>query len=394
MKMIRDAVIVDIKRSAVGKKKGSLKDIHPADLLGYLFKEIMKDKPFDSSQIDDCIVGCVAQVGEQAADIARAAVLAAGLSHTIPGVTVDRQCGSSQQALHFAAQAVMAGVNDIVLVGGVEIMSKYGMGSNLVGITSQNAMPKGMKARYDQDPYFPNQFVGAEKIAAKWGISRKDCEELSCLSNARATKARDEGIFREEIIPVPLENEDGTVTMFDTDEVIRTGTTMEGLAALNPVMGEKGMLTAGTSSPVCDGAAAALVMDRETAEKMGLKPLARFVAFDAVGDDPYFMLSAPIPATKRVLEKAGLTIDQIDRVEINEAFAPVVLAWMKEMGVDMSKVNVNGGAIALGHPLGASGCRLMTTLVHELKRSKGRYGLQVMCEGIGMANATIIEYLN
>jgi len=323
-------------------------------------------------------------VGEQAFNVARNAVLAAGFPESVPGTTVDRQCGSSQQAAHFAAQGVLAGSYDIAIACGVECMSRVPMGSNGAG-PGQPFGPRVLR-RYNNTQF--NQGIGAEMMAECWKISRTELDEFSLESHSRAARATEEGRFCNEITPVPLEQ--GHLTR---DEGIRPNSTLEKMAALKTPFKPDGVITAGNASQISDGAAAVLIMERGTAERLGLRPLARFVAFAMAAEDPVIMLSAPIPATRKILDRAGLTIGDIDRVEINEAFASVVLAWQRETGADLAKVNVNGGAVALGHPLGASGSRLMATLVHELQRSGGRYGLQTMCEGGGMANATLIERL-
>jgi len=353
---------------------------------------LVKRTGIDPAMIDDVVMGCVMQVGEQGLNVARNAVLAAGWPDTVPGTTVDRQCGSSQQAAHFAAQGVMAGAYDIVVAAGVEVMSRVPMGSSVSD--RQYGFPFGPKvqARYADVGGLVGQGTSAEMIAEKWNISRDDLDSFAARSQEYAARATQEGRFQSQIVPVL----DADGKMMSTDEGIRE-TTKEKLASLKTVFRsaeEGGRVTAGNSSQITDGSAALLIMSEERAKKLGLKPRARFVNFAMAAEDPRFMLTAPIPATKRVLERAGLTIDDIDLIEINEAFASVVLAWEKELHPDMSKVNVNGGAIALGHPLGASGARLMTTLLCELERTGGRYGLQTMCEGGGMANATIIERLD
>jgi acetyl-CoA acyltransferase len=341
--------------------------------------------------VDDVIMGCVMQVGEQSLNIGRNAVLAAGWPEEVPSTTIDRQCGSSQQSMHFAAQGVMAGAYDIVVAAGVEVMTRTPMGASIVqGMGFP--FPQEQLDRYAETG-LPPQGIGADMIAVEYGITREDLDEFGALSQQRAAQARDEGRFENEIIPVEVEI-DGQTEVVTSDEGIREGTTAETLAKLKPAFKEDGVITAGNSSQISDGASAVLIMSKEKAEELGMKPRARFHAFAVTGTDPVTMLKGPIPATKKILEKTGLTIDDIDLFEVNEAFASVVLAWQKETGADMSKVNVNGGAIALGHPLGASGTKLMATLLNELERTGGRYGLQVMCEGGGMANATIIERLD
>jgi len=334
-------------------------------------------------------MGCVMQVGEQGVNVARNAALAAGFPESTVGTTVDRQCGSSQQAVHFAAQGVIAGAYDVVIAAGIESMSRVPMGASVVD--GKYGFPFGpmMTTRY---PNLVPQGISAELISEKWGISREQNDAFSVESHRRAARATEEGRFDREILPIEIKTDDGTETM-TRDEGIRPDSTIEKLATLKPAFKPDGVITAGNSSQITDGAAAVLVMTEEKANELGLKPRARFHTFALAGVDPVMMLTGPIPATTKVLERAKMTLDQIDLVEINEAFAPVVLAWEKEHHPDMSKVNVNGGAIALGHPLGASGARLMATLLNELERTGGRYGLQTMCEGGGMANATIIERL-
>jgi acetyl-CoA acetyltransferase family protein len=385
------AVIVDAIRTPLGKRNGALKDWHPVDLAAETLKALVSRTDIDPALIEDVIMGCVMQVGEQGVNVARNAVLAAGLPEEIPGTTVDRQCGSSQQAAHFAAQGVVAGAYDVVIAAGVEVMTRVPMGSSMAD--GKYGFPFGPKvnARYQPEGGLVPQGISAELIADKWGLTRDDLDAFGARSQQYALRATQEGRFQNEIIPV-LGAEGEMVTV---DGGLRD-TTMESLAKLKPSFRpeeEGGRVTAGNSSQITDGASALLIMSEEKAKALGLTPRARFVNFSLAGDNPRMMLTAPIPATQKVLAKAGLTIDDIDLVEINEAFASVVLAWEKELHPDMDKVNVNGGAIALGHPLGASGARLMTTLLNELERTGGRYGLQTMCEGGGMANGTIIERL-
>jgi acetyl-CoA acetyltransferase family protein len=385
------AVIVDAVRSPLGKRNGRLKNWHPVDLAAEVMNTLVERTGVDPARIDDVVMGCVMQVGEQALNVARNAVLAAGWPDTVPGTTVDRQCGSSQQAAHFAAQGVIAGAYDIVVAGGVEVMSRVPMGSSVADRNFGFPFGPRVQTRYAPQGGLVGQGISAELIAEKWNISREDLDAFGVRSQEFAQRATREGRFQNEIIPVL----DAEGNMMSTDEGLRE-TSMEKLASLKPSfkpVEEGGRVTAGNSSQITDGATAVLIMSEEMAKKLGLKPRARFVNFAMAAEDPRFMLTAPIPATKKVLERAGLTMDDIDLVEINEAFASVVLAWQKELHPDMDKVNVNGGAIALGHPLGASGTRLMTTLLNELERTGGRYGLQTMCEGGGMANATIIERL-
>ncbi len=384
---MREAVIVDAVRTPVGRRNGRLKDWHPVDLMAQVLAALVQRTGIDAGTIDDVIVGCVSQVGEQGLNVGRNAALAAGFPETVPGTTVDRQCGSSQQAIHFAAQGVISGAYDIVIAGGVESMTRVPMGS-----TSQGpGAPFGplMVERYHHG--LVHQGISADLVAQKWELSREQLDAFSLESHRRAAQATAEGRFSSQILPIEVKNEDGTTSLFTQDEGIRTDTSLEKLAALKPAFKPDGLITAGNSSQISDGAAAVLIMERGAAERLGLRPRARFVSFALAGDNPIMMLTAPIPATYKVLKRAGLTLDQMDRIEINEAFASVVLAWQKETGADMSKVNVNGGAVAIGHPLGASGARLTTFLLNELERSGGRYGLQTICEGGGMANAMIIE---
>ncbi len=391
MAEMREAVIVEALRTPVGRRNGRLKDWHPVDLLAHTLVALVDRAGIAPDLVEDVIAGCVSQVGEQGLNVGRNAALAAGFPESVPGTTVDRQCGSSQQAVHFAAQGVMSGAYDAVIACGVENMSRVHLGSTVDHGPGQPFGPR-MVRRYE-DGLVP-QGISAELIAQKWGLGRGDLDALSLQSHRRAAAATLEGRFEDQIVPVLVRNEDGGTTMMDRDEGIRTDTSMEKLAALKPAFKPDGMVTAGNSSQISDGAAAILIMERGLAERLGLRPRARFVSFSLAGDDPIFMLTAPIPATRKALDRAGLTLDQINVVEINEAFASVVLAWQRETGADMSRVNVNGGAIALGHPLGASGARLMTALLHELERTGGRYGLQTMCEGGGMANGTVIERID
>lgn len=386
MSTLREAVIVDAVRTPFGRRGGKLKDWHPVDLLAHTLSALVQRNNLDAGVVEDVIAGCVCQVGDQAYNVARSAALAAGFPETVPGTTVERQCGSSQQAIHFAAQGVISGAYDIVIAGGVESMTRVPM-----GLANQGGVPYGPKVleRY----HLVHQGVSANLIAQKWHLSRTDLDAFSLESHRRAARATAEGRFASQIVPVPVKNEDGTISDFQIDEGIRTDTSLEKLASLKPAFQPDGLITAGGSSQISDGAASVLLMERGTAEKLGLKPRARFVSFSVVGDDPILMLTGPIPATRKVLTKAGLTIEEIDLIEINEAFASVVLAWQKEIGVSLDKVNVNGGAIAIGHPLGASGARLTTTLLNELERLGGRFGLQTICEGGGMANGMIIERL-
>ena len=383
-----EAVIVDAIRTPGGKRNGKLKDVHPVTLAAHVLKALAERNGLDPVLVDDVIMGCVMQVGEQSLNIGRNAVLAAGWPESVPSTTVDRQCGSSQQAMHFGAQGVIAGAYDIVVAAGVEVMTRVPMGSSVVKDMGF-PFPKEQLERY-RETGLPPQGIGADMIATNYGLTREDLDAFGALSQQRAVVARAEGRFDNELVPVPVDHGNGT-ELHSSDEGIRDGVTAESLSALKPAFSPEGKITAGNSSQICDGASAVLIMSAEKAAELGLKPRARFHSFAVAGSDPVTMLTGPIPATKKILEKSGLTMDDIDLVEINEAFASVVLAWQKELGADMSKVNVNGGAIALGHPLGGSGTKLMATLLNELERTGGRYGLQVMCEGGGMANATIIE---
>ena len=386
-----DAVIIDAVRTPGGTRNGKLKEWHAADLAAHVLKALEERNDLDPEIVDDVIMGCVMQVGEQSLNIGRNAVLSAGWPESVPATTVDRQCGSSQQALHFAAQGVMAGAYDVVIAAGVEVMTRTPMGASVVEGKMGLPFPESMQDRYAETG-LPPQGIGADMIADEYGLTREDLDRFGAQSQHRAEVATNEGRFEREIVPVPVAV-DGTTELMTADEGIRPGTTVETLANLKPAFSEDGKITAGNSSQITDGASAVLIMSAEKAAELGLTPRARFHSFALAGTDPVTMLKGPIPATRKVLDKAGLTVDDIDLFEVNEAFASVVLAWEKELGADLSKVNVNGGAIALGHPLGCSGTKLMATLVNELERIGGRYGLQVMCEGGGMANATIVERL-
>ena len=394
------AVIVDAVRTPGGKRYGQLSGWHAADLAAEVLKALIERNNLDPALVEDVIMGCVMQVGNQSINVGRSAVLAAGFPDTVPATTIDRQCGSSQQSAHFAAQGVIAGAYDIVIAAGVEVMSTTPMGASV----TPGSFPMGptVMSRYAEAGGLVGQGTSAEIIANKWDISREDMDAFAVESHRRAATARDEGRFDNEIIPVKerrFDRETSTISdtgeMVTADEGIRADSSMESLAKLKPAFDpENGRVTAANSSQITDGASAVLIMSEEKAKELGLKPRARFHSFAVTGVDPIEMLTGPIPATKMVLAKAGMTLDQMDLIEINEAFASVVLAWEKEYSPDMSKVNVNGGAIALGHPLGCSGTKLMATLLNELERSGGRFGLQTMCEGAGMANATIIERLD
>jgi acetyl-CoA acetyltransferase family protein len=382
------AVIVDAIRTPLGKRNGRLKDWHPVDLAAETLKALPERTGIDPALVDDVVLGCVMQVGEQSLNIARNALLAAGWPDSVPGTTVDRQCGSSQQATHFAAQGVIAGAYDVVVAGGVEVMTRVPMGASITEGKYGFPFSEQMRKRYEPEGGLVPQGISAELIADKWGLSREELDAFGLRSQQYAARARDEGRFEREILPVP----DAEGVTMTTDEGIRESR-LEKLASLKPSFKEDGRVTAANSSQITDGAAAMLIMSEERAAELGLTPRARFVEFALAAADPRLMLTAPIPATEKLLKRAGMTLDQIDLVEINEAFASVVLAWEKELHPDMARVNVNGGAIALGHPLGASGARLTATLLNELERTGGRYGLQTMCEGGGMANAFIIERL-
>ncbi|MFD7681093.1 acetyl-CoA C-acetyltransferase [Streptomyces sp. NPDC060187] len=383
-----EAYIVEAVRTPVGRRGGGLGAVHPADLGAHVLTALVERSGVDPAAVEDVVFGCLDTVGPQAGDVARTCWLAAGLPEEVPGVTVDRQCGSSQQAVHFAAQGVLSGTQDLVVAGGVQNMTQIPIAfasrraAEPLGLTEGPfAGSEGWRARYGDRPV--NQFHGAELIAAKWGITRRDQEEFALRSHHRAIRAADEGRFDRETVPF------GEVTV---DGGPRRDTTLEKMAGLKPVV-EGGTITAACSSQVSDGAAAMLLASERAVREHGLTPRARIHHLSVRGEDPIRMLSAPIPATAHALKKTGMSIGDIDLVEINEAFAPVVLAWLKETGADPDRVNVNGGAIALGHPLGATGVRLMTTLLHELERTGGRFGLQTMCEGGGQANVTIIERL-
>ncbi|WP_029088143.1 thiolase family protein [Brevibacterium album] len=378
-----DAVIVAARRTPTGKRDGALSGIHPADLSAAVLEDLVATAGVDPALVEDVIWGCVTQAGEQTGDIARTAALSAGFPETVTGVTVDRQCGSSQQAVHFAAAGIVSGQYDIVIAGGVESMSRNPMGSS-----SQGKSPYGEKFGVRYDGVRPNQGIGAEMIAEQWGFTREQLDSFSLDSHAKAQAATEAGRFESQI--VPIETADGTVTK---DEGIRPGGTLEKLAKLPTVFKEDGVIHAGNASQISDGSAALLMMSGDRAKELGLKPLARVHTAVLAGSDPVIMLTAPIPATQKALKRSGLSIDDIGAFEVNEAFAPVPMAWLQDLGADASRLNPNGGAIAMGHPLGGSGARLMTTLVHHMADNGIRYGLQTMCEGGGQANATILELL-
>jgi acetyl-CoA acetyltransferase family protein len=382
--LMRDAVIVGAARTAVGRKGGKLSGIRPDDLAALALKELIDRTGVDPAEVEDVILGCVDQLGEQGFNIARNAALIAGLPVEVCGTTLDRMCGSGQQAANFAAMGVMAGQYDVVVAGGVEHMTRVPMGSNALGPGDGPLSPR-LQERFNIVP----QGISAEMIAEKWGLSREALDEFSAGSHEKAGRAIAEGRFKREIFPVPLP--DGST--FDTDEGVRVPVNREKMASLAPSFKPDGVVTAANSSQISDGAAVLMFMSPERAKALGLKPRARVVATALAGVDPTIMLTGPIPATQRVLRKAGLRLEQMDLIEINEAFASVVLAWERELHPDMRRVNVNGGAIALGHPLGCSGAKLMTTLLHELERTNTRYGLQTMCIGFGQGIATIIERL-
>jgi acetyl-CoA acetyltransferase family protein len=398
-----EAVIVEAVRSPIGKRNGSLSGTHPVDLLATVLQALVERSGVDPGQIQDNITGCVSQSGEQAINVARNAWLGAGFPEEIPATTVDRQCGSSQQAIHFAAQGVVAGAYDLVVASGIEHMTRVPMGSSTQG---QNPFGTLLPTRYEGK--LVPQGISADLIATKWDLTREEADDFSARSHEKAAHATKEGFFQREIFPIKVAGENGATQLLEHDEGIRFELNREKMGQLppafqNPAFEEmfpgqlKWTVTAGNSSQISDGASAVLISSREKAEELGLKPRARFLSFALAGDSPILMLTAPIPATKRALEKAGVKLEDIDVVEINEAFATVVLAWKKELGIPDDwfdeHVNPNGGAIAVGHPLGATGAKLMTTMLHELERRGGRYGLQTMCEGGGMANATIIERL-
>ncbi|OBI35593.1 acetyl-CoA acetyltransferase [Mycobacterium sp. E1386] len=379
---MRETVIVEAVRTAVGKRNGGLSGMHAADLSAVVLNELLERTGVDPEIVDDVVWGCVSQVGDQSSNIGRYAVLAAGWPETIPGTTVNRACGSSQQALDFAVQAVMSGQQDVVVAGGVEVMSRVPLGS-----ARATGMPYGPKVLARYDGFSFNQGLSAEMIAKKWGFSRTRLDEYSAQSHERAAAAQDAGAFTDQIVPVFTEDE----TVVAADEGIRRGTTVEKLGGLKPAFTEDGVIHAGNSSQISDGAAALLVTTAEMAVELGLTPLVRYLAGAVTGADPVLMLTGPIPATEKVLKKAGIPLPEVGAFEVNEAFAPVPLAWLTETGADPGRVNPLGGAIALGHPLGASGAVLMTRMAHHMRDNGIRYGLQTMCEGGGTANATLVE---
>ena len=384
---MREVVIVEAVRTPMGRRNGVLSGVHPNDLGAKVLNEVVKRAGIESGMVEDVVFGCVDQVGEQGMNVARNVLLTADFPYTVPATSVDRQCGSAQQAIHFAANLIQSGVCDITIGGGVESMSRVQMGANIMQGPGSPLQPALME-KYDLTP----QGISAEEIAVKWGITRQEADEFALGSYDKARRARDEGRFDREILPIDVTLE-GLPHTAKTDEGIRD-TSLEKLASLQPSFRPDGVHHAGNSSQITDGSSAVLMMSREKADELGLKARARFVGQAVVGSDPILMLTGPMTATPKVLKHAGLEMKDIDLIEINEAFASVVLAWKRECGPDMSKVNVNGGAIALGHPLGATGARLMTTMLHELERTGGRYGMQLMCCGGGLGTATIIERLD
>ena len=390
--MSKNAYIVSAVRTAGGKKNGSLSQWHPADLGAKVLDELVHQSGIDPELIDDVIFGCVDQVGAQSGNVARNAILASSLPESVPGTSVDRQCGSSQQAIHFAIQAVMSGTQDVVIGGGVEVMSMVPIGASITaGYEAGHGLPfdsDGMKERYPG--IFFSQFTGAELMAKKWNLSREDLDKFALSSHQKAAAAVEGKYFDREILPIQAKNAEGKTDMVFNDEGIRYDASFEALSGLNPVT-EGGVITAGNASQITDGAAALMICNDEGLKKVKADPRARIVGISVVGDDPIMMLGGPIPASHKVLKATNLNINDVDIYEVNEAFAPVPLSWAIELKADMARLNVNGGAMALGHPLGATGAKLMTTMLHELERTNGRYGLQAICEGGGTANATIIE---
>lgn len=383
---MREVVIVEAVRTPVGKRKGVLSSVRPDELAAKVLKELVNRAGISPGIVEDVILGCVAQVEEQGLNIARSAVLMADFPIHVPGTTIDRQCGSSQQAIHFAAQAILSGDMDVVIAGGVESMTRVPMGAS----RKESTWSEELTSRYEMI----HQGLSAERIAEKWGYSREQLDEFSLESHRRALEAQEEGRFDREIMPLEVTLGDGATIVVKQDEGPRKETSLEKLAALKPAFTKEGKIHAGNSSQMSDGAAVLLLMSKEKAEGLGLKPRFRIVARSVIGSDPTLMLTGPADASRKVLEKAGLSIEDMDTYEVNEAFAPVPMLWLNELKADSKKLNPNGGAIALGHPLGASGARLMITMLHELERSGGRYGLQAICEGGGMANATIIERID
>lgn len=398
--MVHTAYIVDCVRTAGGKKNGRLSKWHPVDLGGQVINALVDRNKVDPNAIDDVIFGCVSQIGAQSANLARMCVLASKLPITVPGTTVDRQCGSSQQAVHFAAQAVMSGTQDCVIAGGVEVMSMIPIGSNVADSVSKGRgipMPNSVRERFPEcTGLMFSQFDGAEILAKKCGVTREEMDNFAVLSHKRAAEATKNGYFKNEIIPLMgFNKKEEKEQMHDTDEGIRPSTSMESLSKLKPLKKDgTGRITPGTASQICDGASAVIICNERGLKKLGLTPRAKIVSLALAGTDPVMMLYGPVPASKSALEKVNMKIEDIDLYEVNEAFASVPLAWQKELGADINKLNVNGGAMALGHPLGATGTKLLTTLVNELERRKLKTGLLAICEGAGTANATIIELCN
>jgi acetyl-CoA C-acetyltransferase len=389
-----EAYIVGALRTATGKNRGRLSQTHPVDLGAMLVDGLLDQVGIDPEKVDDLIFGCVSQNSEQAGNVGRNVALASKLGESVPGVAVDRQCGSAQQAIHFASQAVMSGTQDVVIAGGVESMSRVPMFSNIEDSEAQGrGLPKSerLEERYPGVEF--SQFMGAELLAEKYDIKREDLDQFAYESHMKATAATESGKFREEILPIEVTLENGDLFIHDADEGIRANSSVEAISQLEP-LAPGGVVSAGAASQISDGSAAVMMANAEAVEKYGLKPRARIHSLAVVGSDPVIMLEGPIPATKKALERAGLTIDDMDLYEVNEAFGPVPLAWAKGVGADLDKLNVNGGAQANGHPLGCTGAKLMTTLLSELERRKGRYGLLAICEGGGTANATIIERLD
>lgn len=380
-----EVVIVEGVRTAVGRRKGTFAGYRPDELAAVVLDELVKRAGVAKEDVEDVILGCVTQTGEQASNVARTALLIAGFPIEVPGVTIDRQCGSSQQAVHFASQAIASGDMDIVIAGGVENMTRVPMMSNIGDVKPSTKLTD----KYE----IINQGLSSERMVKKWGLTREVLDRYSVDSHLKAIAAIEKGYFEAEIFPVDVEREDGRITRFAVDEGPRPGTTMEVLGSLKTIFDEQGVITAGNASQISDGASAVLLMSRDKADELGLKPKARIVARSVTGSDPTLMLTGPIEATRKVLKKAGLSIEDIDTYEVNEAFAQVPLAWLQDIGADPEKLNPDGGAIALGHPLGATGTKLLVTLMNRLERTGDRYGLLAICEGMGMANATIIERL-
>jgi acetyl-CoA C-acetyltransferase/acetyl-CoA acyltransferase len=386
-----DAYIVAAVRSAGGRKNGRLSAVHPIDLGAMVVDALVERSGVAVEEIDDLIFGCVSQVGAQSSNIARNVCLSSVLGEAVPGTTVDRQCGSGQQAMHFAAQAVLSGTQDIVIAGGVESMSQVPIGANIVdGYKADHGLPYGERLTQRYPGVQFNQFAGAEMLAAKYELTSEELNTFALDSHVKAKRAVEEGRFDAEIVPIEVELEDGTRQWHTQDEGIRMDATLGAIAGLQP-MQEGGLLTAANASQICDGAAAVMIANKATCKRLGLKPMARIVAMSVIGSDPVIMLEGPIPATEKVLATAGLTLQDIDLFEVNEAFGSVPLSWVRALGADLSRLNVNGGAQALGHPLGGTGAKLMTTLIHELHRSGKRFGLLAICEGGGTANGTIVE---